>query len=367
MMETSDLIAGMPDALVLALGDNAYQDGTAQEFEDHYRPSWGRFNDRVWTCPGNHDYHSMDETPFPFYDFFGERAGPDKLGYYSLNVGAWHLVCLNSEISRDQESDQITWLKADLLRNKEKPILAFFHRPLFSSGTHGNDSSQIEFWHTLFQRNAEIVLNGHDHHYERFDPQDPESNFVARGIREFVVGTGGKSLRWVTGIEKHSVVRNDDTHGVLLLTLRPTSYEWRFLAVRPPFTDESSGPVDINVHFEEGAMFQVTLTEEQRRALKNAAALLRGQAEGLRRTGSSNTVAALESYVATLETLGAAQGSVPVSAEQSTHVEKTEHILEGVRDGLSNADFEKRAQEVEQTIRNLDQIVTNVNTQASQR
>jgi hypothetical protein len=114
-------------------------------------------------------------------------------------------------------------------------------------------------------------------------------------------------------------------------------------------------------------MFQVTLTEQQRRALKDAAALLRGQTEGLRRTGSSNTVAALEAYVATLETLGAAQGSVSVSAEQSTHVEKTEHILEGVRDGLSNADFEKRAGEVEQTIRSLDEIVTNVNTQASQR
>jgi hypothetical protein len=249
MMETSDLIAGIPDALVLALGDNAYQDGTPQEFQDHYKPSWGRFNDRVWTCPGNHDYHSKDRTPFPFYHFFGERAGPDKLGYYSLNVGAWHLVCLNSEISRGQGSDQIRWLKADLLRNKEKPILAFFHRPRFSSGTHGSDASQIDFWHTLFQRNAEIVLNGHDHHYERFDPQDPESNFVARGIREFVIGTGGKSLRGVTRTEKHSVVRNANTHGVLQLTLRPTSYEWRFLAVRPPFTDASSRPVNINVHF----------------------------------------------------------------------------------------------------------------------
>jgi hypothetical protein len=114
-------------------------------------------------------------------------------------------------------------------------------------------------------------------------------------------------------------------------------------------------------------MFEVTLTEEQRRALKDGAALLRAQAEGLRRTGSSNTVAALEGYVATLETLGAAQGSVSVSAEQCTHVEKTEHMLEGVRDGLSNADFESRAREVERTIRNLDEIVTNVNTQASQR
>jgi hypothetical protein len=249
MMATSNLIAGIPNALVLALGDNAYQDGTPEEFRDHYKPSWGRFNDRVWTCPGNHDYHSKGRNPFPFYHFFGERAGPDNLGYYSLNVGAWHLVCLNSEIDRNQGSAQITWLKADLLRNKERPILAFFHRPRFSSGTHGSDGSQIDFWHTLFQRNAEIVLNGHDHHYERFDPQDPESNFVARGIREFVVGTGGKSLRRVTRTQKHSVVRNGDTHGVLQLTLRPTSYEWRFLAVRPPFTDASSRPVDINVHF----------------------------------------------------------------------------------------------------------------------
>lgn len=250
MKATAELIARAPNAVVLALGDNAYDDGTAEEFDKHYRPFWGQFNNRVWTCPGNHDYNSKHRSPFPFYHFFGERAGPDTRGYYSLNVGSWHLVCLNSETRRDQQSDQIRWLKADLLRNKEKPILAFFHKPRFSSGSHGNDTSQIDFWHTLFQRNAEIILNGHDHHYERFDPQDPESNFVARGVRQFIVGSGGKSLRRLGSTkEKHSVVRNADTHGVLRLTLRPSAYEWEFLGVKPPFTDASSRPVAINVHF----------------------------------------------------------------------------------------------------------------------
>jgi hypothetical protein len=250
MKETALLIENEPNALVLALGDNAYRDGTAGEFETHYKPFWGRFNDRVWACAGNHDYHSKHVRPFPHYHFFGERAGPDTKGFYSLNVGTWHLVCLNSEIERNQQSEQIKWLKADLLRNRTKPILAFFHTPLFSSGTHGNNPSQIDFWHTLFQRSAEIVLNGHDHNYERFDPQNPESNFVARGgIRQFVVGTGGKSLREPPKKEKHSVVRFK-AHGVLRLVLRRDSYEWTFLSVASALTDASSNPVPINMHFQ---------------------------------------------------------------------------------------------------------------------
>lgn len=248
MSATAALVARVPGALVLALGDNAYADGTPQEFAQHYRPFWGPFTDRLWTCAGNHDYHSRGLNPFPFYDFFGDRAGPDTEGYFSLNVGAWHLVCLNSETARDQQSEQIRWLKADLLSHKDRPILAFFHSPRFSSGRHGNDTSQIDFWHTLFQRNAEIVLNGHDHHYERFDPQDPESNFVAAGIREFVIGTGGKSLRDTRRKEKHSVVRLN-AHGVLQLTLHPDSYEWTFIGVQPQSADGSNAPVPINMHF----------------------------------------------------------------------------------------------------------------------
>jgi hypothetical protein len=248
MRATAALIDRVPGALVLALGDNAYDDGTPEEFRDHYQPFWGPFQDRLWTCPGNHDYNSRELNPFPYYDFFGQRAGPDTQGYFSLNVGAWHLVALNSEIARNQQSEQIQWLKADLLRHKDRPILAFFHRPLFTSGKHNNDPSQIDFWHTLFQRNAEIVLTGHDHHYERFDPQDPESNFVAAGIREFVIGTGGKSLRAPRRPKKHSIVRLE-AHGVLQLTLHPNSYEWKFIGVRPEFADASAAPVPINLHF----------------------------------------------------------------------------------------------------------------------
>ena len=248
MHRTATLVADVPDALVLALGDNAYNDGTTEEFRQHYESTWGRFKDRTWACAGNHDYHSAHISPFPHYHYFGDRAGPDKLGYYSLNIGAWHLVCLNSEIARDQSSDQIAWLKADLTRNAGRPILAFFHKPLFTSGSHGNDRTQIHFWHTLYQRNAEIILNGHDHNYERFDPQDPESNFVTRGIREFVVGTGGRSLRRTSRRQKHSIVRNFDVWGVLQLTLRRESYEWQFRGVGPEFTDASSSPIPVNVH-----------------------------------------------------------------------------------------------------------------------
>ena len=252
MQETAGKIAEVlqsaPRAIVLALGDNAYDSGTRDELNTHYKPSWGRFEQNTWTCPGNHDYRSSDALPF--YAFFGDRAGPDKRGYYSLNAGPWHMVALNSEIARNQQSDQIGWLKNDLLRNKDKPILALFHKPRFSSGTHGSDETQIAFWHALFQRNAEIILNGHDHHYERFDPQDPESNFVTRGIREFLVGTGGKSLRRSSKREKHSVVRHFDAHGVLRLTLRRDSYDWEFLSIGQTFVDASQQPVPINVHFQ---------------------------------------------------------------------------------------------------------------------
>jgi hypothetical protein len=229
---TAKLLDGIPGT-VYTLGDNVYESGTDAEFADCYDPSWGRHKARTRPIVGNHDYRTPGASGY--YKYFGAAAGESSKGYYSYDLGAWHIVALNSMCQNvggcGATSPMVTWLKSDLATNPSSCTLAYWHHPVFSSGAeHGNNPKMIPSWDALYDAGADVVLSGHDHDYERFAPQtssgvaDP-----ARGMREFVVGTGGKSLYAFGTIRANSEVRNSDTNGVLKLTLHAASYDWEFV------------------------------------------------------------------------------------------------------------------------------------------
>jgi hypothetical protein len=231
---------------VFTAGDNVYPDGTAEQFRDCYGPTWGRHKSRTRPSAGNHDFHSGGATPYFLY--FGAAAGDPKTGAYSYDLGAWHIIVLNSECEPaggcGPGSPQEKWLKQDLQAHPAACTLAYWHKPLFSSGgTHGNDPSTKAFWDDLYAAHAALILGGHDHDYERFAPQDPEGKLdPAHGIREFVVGTGGKSHRPFGKPLSTTELRNTDTFGVLKLTLHPKAYDWEFIPeAGKTFRDAGSG------------------------------------------------------------------------------------------------------------------------------
>jgi 3',5'-cyclic AMP phosphodiesterase CpdA len=241
---TAALLDGI-DGTVFTVGDNVYESGTDAEFEECYQPSWGRHKARTYPSPGNHEYYTANASGY--FHYFGAAAGEPGEGYYSYDLGEWHVVALNGmceNVGRcEADSPMVRWLEEDLSANPKTCTLAYWHHPLFSSGYNGNQPKMKPTWDTLYAANVDVVVNGHDHSYERFAPQDP--NGVAdseRGIREFVVGTGGINLRPFETIEPNSEVRNADAYGVLKLTLRSTSYDWEFVPVAgETFTDSDSG------------------------------------------------------------------------------------------------------------------------------
>jgi hypothetical protein len=222
---------------VFTMGDHAYPTGTAKQFQDCYDRTWGRHKDRTRPTPGNHDY--LTNKAAPYFEYFGERAGPDRRGYYSYALGAWHIIALNSAIPADKKSAQIQWLRQDLTENKTACTLAYWHIPMFSSGAHGGQPYMIEAWRLLYEFGADIVVNGHDHDYERFAPQDSKGKAdPAKGIREFVVGTGGGGVYKFKRIRPNSEVRFYQAYGVLKLTLGATDYAWEFIqGAGEPFRD----------------------------------------------------------------------------------------------------------------------------------
>jgi acid phosphatase type 7 len=229
---------------VMAVGDLAYPDGTKENFECYDR-TWGRQKARTRPAPGNHEFHSSAATPY--FDYFGSLAGPTGDGYYSYELGAWHIVVLNSECvdvgGCSPGSREEKWLRADLAAHPASCTLAYWHKPLFSSGgAHGNDLEVAPLWQALYDAGADVVIGGHDHNYERFAPQNPQGESdPVHGIREFVVGTGGKNLRPFGPIKPNSEVRNNEAFGVLRLTLRPNSYDWQFISQQgKTFTDSGS-------------------------------------------------------------------------------------------------------------------------------
>jgi hypothetical protein len=238
-----DNIAGT----VVTLGDNAYDLGTTMQFTDCYGPTWGRHIARTKPAPGNHDYLTAGAAGY--YGYFGAAAGDPAKGYYSYDLGAWHIVVINSNndctiIACSAGSAQEQWLRADLAANPRTCTLAYWHHPRFSSGTtHGNDAALQPIWQALYDYGADVVLNGHEHNYERFALQGPAGVADPRGIREFVVGTGGRSqYGFASTPVANSQVRDSATYGVLKLTLHAASYDWQFIPVADAtFTDSGTG------------------------------------------------------------------------------------------------------------------------------
>jgi hypothetical protein len=268
--DTASLLEGLNGTAVATLGDNAYESGTALEFSDCYNPSWGRLKARTMPSVGNHEYYDLSGVAQPYFDYFSAKNGfqlpaapvPNDPGndnnhgltvgegYYSYDLGSWHVVVLNSNCSFvagggcAAGSDQEQWLKADLKAHLNACTLAYWHHPRFSSSGIGNNSAVAPFWDDLYQAGAEVVLNGHAHNYERFAPQTPDGQLdQAQGIREFVVGTGGRSLNSFSTTRNNSEVRITDDYvnvtdglgkgkfGVIKLTLHPGSYEWKFVQI----------------------------------------------------------------------------------------------------------------------------------------
>ncbi len=245
MFQVSDsIIAANPDA-VLALGDIQYEEGTLAQYQNSYDLSWGRFKNITYPAIGNHEY--LTPGAAGTFEYFGSAAGDPTKGYYSFNLGNWHIIALNSNCSKvggcGAGSPQETWLRADLAANPAACTLAFWHHPRFSSGKIGNNTSSTAFWNALYNAGAELVLVGHDHNYERFAPQTSAGVADPNGIRQFVVGTGGKNWTSIPTVQPNSEARQSSIYGFLKLDLHPTSYDWEFV-VEPnrgyAFTDSGS-------------------------------------------------------------------------------------------------------------------------------
>ena len=231
---TAKLIDGMPEAMVFTAGDDAYFNGTAAEFNNCYGPRWGRFKNRTFPSAGNHEY---DPPTFgvPYFDYFGGRAGERGAGFYSFTLGNWHIVSINSNIDVSPGSEQVRWLTNDLAANKNSDTarctLAYWHHPLFTSGpSAGSNGRMRNVWNVLYEYGVDVVVNGHDHLYERFRPQDPTGRAdTPTGITEYVVGTGGVLLYPFGPILPNSLFRLNTSWGVIRLTLRNVGWDSVFV------------------------------------------------------------------------------------------------------------------------------------------
>jgi hypothetical protein len=227
---TADLLAVRPEATILALGDLAYTAGTAAEFLNCYGPTWGRFKDRTRPAPGNHEHRTPGAAGY--FGYWGARAGESGKGYYGFDLGDWHLVALDSEIDAGPASPQVAWLKADLAASPRRCKLAYFHRPRWSSGRHGDADDLAALFQVLYDARVTLLLSAHDHDYERLAPLGPSGAVEpGRGVRQFVVGTGGAPLRGFAAPRAGSEARDATAKGVLQLVLRADGYDWAFLPV----------------------------------------------------------------------------------------------------------------------------------------
>lgn len=226
---TADIVAaGLANtarAAVLTLGDHTYPVGAASEFRDCYGPTWGRFRERTYPAPGNREY--LTRGAAGYFGYFGAVAAR---GHYSVELGGWRLISLDSNLAPDAHAAQLAWLKQELARHPVRCTLAYWHHPLYSSGGHGSIAQMKDVWEALYRTGAEIVLSGHDHDYERFAPQDADGRLdTARGIRQFVVGTGGAFPTPFLHFAANSEARDANRTGVLKLLLKEGGYEWEFL------------------------------------------------------------------------------------------------------------------------------------------
>lgn len=244
MKATSDLALALDPDAVLLLGDNQYENGTLAKYQASYDPTWGRLKAITYPIPGNHEYLTAGAAGY--YSYFGAAAGDPAKGYYSFDLGGWHLVALNSNCAAvggcGPGSPQEQWLAADLAAHPGVCTLAYWHHPRFSSGPHGNDATVQTFWTDLYDAGADLILNGHDHVYERFSQQDPAGAAdPARGLRQITMGAGGKNLTSFPLVRANSRVRNASAFGVLKLTLHPNGYTWQFVTEGGSIADSGTG------------------------------------------------------------------------------------------------------------------------------
>lgn len=225
--------------IVFTAGDNAYYQGSAQDYRNCYEPTWGRHKDRTRPAPGNHEY----DTPaaVAYYAYFGAAAGSSGVGYYSFRAGPWHVLSLNTNVAIDRNSPQMQWLRTELSMHAAQCTAAIFHHPPFSSGPNGDQPVSRDLWRELNTGGVDVAIAAHDHLYERFAPQDGDGRLdAARGVRLFVVGTGGATLYPIMRFRANSEVRLA-TFGVLKLTLSPEGYQWEFLGTEGAARDVGSG------------------------------------------------------------------------------------------------------------------------------
>jgi acid phosphatase type 7 len=241
---TARLLDRIPGT-VAVLGDSAYPDGSTSDFARCYAPSWGRHKARTRPAVGNHEYQTAGAAGY--FDYFGPAAGNRRRGYYSYDLGSWHVVVLNSNCwvaGCAAGSAQQRWLRADLRAARHACTVAYWHHPLFTSGANHGPSAEVRpLVRTLYEYGVDVALTGHNHNYERFAPQDPDGRAdPGRGIRAFVIGTGGASHYGFGDIAANSEARSADTFGVLRLTLGEGRYAWRFVPVAGgSFTDRGTG------------------------------------------------------------------------------------------------------------------------------
>jgi acid phosphatase type 7 len=225
---TAELALKLSPTAVLALGDVQYGSGSLSDYQASFDRSWGRLRAVLYPVPGDEEYERNSEGT-AYFSYFGMAAGQPGKGYYSFDLGSWHIIAINSNLPRGSGSPQVRWLRADLAANRSSCTLAFWHRPRFSSGGNGNGPPITALWRALYDYRADVVLAGNDHDYERFAPQTPDGVKAADGIREFVVGTGGASHGGTGRRAANSEVFNNDTFGLLRLDLHDESYDWRFV------------------------------------------------------------------------------------------------------------------------------------------
>lgn len=239
------MIERTPDAVVFTTGDHAYPDGSPEQFEACYEPAWGEFNARTVPAPGNHDYETEGaEGFFGYFDVFRERSEARGGGYYDVTLGAWRIVVLNSLLPLEPRSPQLEWIDRRLDAEPSGCLLAIWHHPLRSSGFHGwlpwdrgRDTDVL--WERLARHGVDVILNGHDHVYERFARLDADGRPRSDGARQFTVGTGGADLHPIVRRRRHSEYLTNETYGVLVLILHADGYEWAFVGTDGVVHDRS--------------------------------------------------------------------------------------------------------------------------------
>ncbi|WP_412544006.1 discoidin domain-containing protein [Longispora sp. K20-0274] len=235
--KTAQLVAGMNPKFVITMGDNQYDDARLSDFRNYYDTTWGAFKAKTKPAPGNHETYDPAGFEVGYKDYFGAIAFPQGKSYYSYDQGNWHFLALDSNLF--DNAAQLAWLKADLAANTKGCVAAYWHHPLFSSGDHGNDPVSKPVWDTLYAAGTDLILNGHDHHYERFGPQSPTAKSDPKGPVEILGGMGGANPYPIVNVQPNSLKRITGKFGVLKLTFSDNAFSSQLIGVDNSVLDTS--------------------------------------------------------------------------------------------------------------------------------